>query len=390
MSNVGRGSGELRNELDVIRIGDGEFPREVAPYTYYQHPRLYSHPTIGKNVKEFSELTKEEYNEITVLNWKNSPLLTKLPKYLPVYLRELKFVKCNITYLPELPKTLIKLYCQENQIEKLPELPTSLSTLECHNNKLIELPELPSNLIHLICSDNKLTSLPTLPEELEMLCCTYNKIEKIPNWPLFLVKLYITHNKFKELPEVEPSKNNLEILYCGENKLEKLPRLSTYLTILVCYENKLKNLPKLPNSLKKLYCENNELTTLPELPDSLENVNCGDNPITYLPRSVTKMDSYNAALHEDGEELKAAFLQRRVFYRQNFLYSDTPIHHIVNTFFKGRMEKYFEFDDKCLKKFANKISEWFLDCKYNPKYKYCQKRLEQEYKNDYMGDCKQS
>jgi hypothetical protein len=33
----------------------------------------------------------------------------------------------------------------------------------------------------------------------------------------------------------------------------------------------------------------------------------------------------------------------------------------------------------CKIKFANKISEWFLECKYNPKYKYCKDRLNDEY-----------
>lgn len=392
MSNVGRGLENI-TEHDVISLGNGEFPREVAPYVYYQHPTLHSHPVIGKETKELSELTKEEYDEILELTWMYSPLLTKLPKYLPVYLRKLKFVKCNITYLPELPKTLIKLYCQENQIEKLPELPSSLSTLECHNNKLTELPELPSNLIHLSCSSNNLTALPTLPEELERLICEYNKIEKMPNLPLFLVKLYITHNKLKELPEVEISKNNLEELFCGKNELENLPQLSIYLKDLICSDNNIKTLPELPNSLEYLYCDNNKLTTIPELPDSLKYVNCSDNPITHLPKSVTKMNSYNATLHVKEGSLKAILLRGRgsmLKNKPNVLYSDTPIHHIVNTFFKGHIEQYFEFDDKCLRKFADKIGNWFLDCKYNPKYKYCRKRLEQEYKSCYMGDCKQN
>ncbi len=36
------------------------------------------------------------------------------------------------------------------------------------------------------------------------------------------------------------------------------------------------------------------------------------------------------------------------------------------------MDKYIEYEKKCLKKFISKIENWFLECKYNPKYKYCQ------------------
>ena len=31
------------------------------------------------------------------------------------------------------------------------------------------------------------------------------------------------------------------------------------------------------------------------------------------------------------------------------------------------------------------ISEWFLECKFNPKYKYCQKRLIGEFEDMYRG-----
>jgi len=33
--------------------------------------------------------------------------------------------------------------------------------------------------------------------------------------------------------------------------------------------------------------------------------------------------------------------------------------------------------------FSNKIGNWFLECKYNPKYLYCRKRLMKEYDEFY-------
>jgi hypothetical protein len=41
----------------------------------------------------------------------------------------------------------------------------------------------------------------------------------------------------------------------------------------------------------------------------------------------------------------------------------------------------FLAEEMFLKKQARKIETWFLECKYNPKYKYCQKWLDDEYDN---------
>ena len=38
------------------------------------------------------------------------------------------------------------------------------------------------------------------------------------------------------------------------------------------------------------------------------------------------------------------------------------------------------------KKICNKIGEWFLECRYNPKYKYCRTRLMKEFDDLYDGD----
>ena len=39
------------------------------------------------------------------------------------------------------------------------------------------------------------------------------------------------------------------------------------------------------------------------------------------------------------------------------------------------MEIYYKVNQT----FSNKIGEWFLECKYNPKYKYCRDRVDKEY-----------
>jgi len=36
-------------------------------------------------------------------------------------------------------------------------------------------------------------------------------------------------------------------------------------------------------------------------------------------------------------------------------------------------------------KVVSKIENWFLECKFNPKYKYCQNRLKREYEEIYTN-----
>jgi len=56
----------------------------------------------------------------------------------------------------------------------LPELPNSLLRLYCSANDLTYLPELPEKLIELFCSKNPLKTLQILPKNLKRLCCKLN------------------------------------------------------------------------------------------------------------------------------------------------------------------------------------------------------------------------
>jgi len=70
------------------------------------------------------------------------------------------------------------------------------------------------------------------------------------------------------------------------------------------------------------------------------------------------------------------------------LCSNNPICDYIKKYFNFDWKQFREFQHKTLKTFANKIGSWFLDCKYNPKYKYCQNRLKEEFKDAYLGNCK--
>ena len=124
---------------------------------------------------------------------------------------------------------------------------------------------------------------------------------------------------------------------CNNNNLFIIPKLPNLLEYLCCETNKISNLPELPNSLLYLYCYNNILSSLPELPNSAFD------------------------LH----------------------YFNNPIHTHINKYFNGDRDLYYEDQNKIKIKFVNKIENWFLDCKYNPKYLYCKKRLMKEYEEFY-------
>ena len=51
----------------------------------------------------------------------------------------------------------------------------------------------------------------------------------------------------------------------------------------------------------------------------------------------------------------------------------------VDNYFYGSKIAYFEWKDSYKKIYVSKLSNWFLECKYNPKYKYCRDRVNSEY-----------
>jgi len=132
-------------------------------------------------------------------------------------LKIFNFMDYNFTELPDLPNSLIKLYCSYRKIIKFPNL------------LLINL----NLLTHFTCNNNNLIELPNLPESLTFLNCSFNKITKLPNLP-----------------------NSLGCLYCDNNNLIELPNLPSSLKYLDCSSNNLTELPDLPILLETLYCHN--------------------------------------------------------------------------------------------------------------------------------------
>ena len=62
----------------------------------------------------------------------------------------IRYLKINVTTLPQLPYRLEKLYCTNMRLHHLPELPPTLVHLDCSSCDLDSLPELPNSLKKLI------------------------------------------------------------------------------------------------------------------------------------------------------------------------------------------------------------------------------------------------
>ena len=155
---------------------------------------------------DIEEINLSDYNPET-----RNIILSNLKNY-----TKLEVFKCynhNLTELPNLPNSLIELYCSTNELTELPDLPNSLIYLECYYNNLTELPILPNTLIYLNCHHNNLTELPNLPNLLEHLNCSYNNLTELLNLPNLLKFLMCNNNNLTELPNLP---NSLTWLYCKE------------------------------------------------------------------------------------------------------------------------------------------------------------------------------
>jgi hypothetical protein len=95
----------------------------------------------------------------------------------------------------------------------------------------------------------------------------------------------------------------------------------------------LSKLPEIPPKVSTLYCINNNLTDLPDMPENLHYI----------------------------------------------LYDTNPIYDFIDTYFYGNKNSYFKWKYSYKKKYSDKLADWFLECKYNPKYKYCRDRVNDEY-----------
>ena len=123
-------------------------------------------------------------------------------------IRSIHLGKGQITDIDHIPKTVSKLFCENNILISLENLPSTILEIHCSHNHIsqIELTNL-SALVKLNCTDNELAELENIPETIEEIYCDNN---------------YITQLDLDNLV-------NLKVLHCSNNKLMILRNLPAQL-----------------------------------------------------------------------------------------------------------------------------------------------------------------
>jgi hypothetical protein len=234
-------------------------------------------------------------SSLELLNCSRSPKLKEIPLLVNLtYLNCSSCIKATLPYLPN----LTYLNCNNMQSKKLPELSvklkkmhlmnncltsvdfkhlTNLTSLHIERNKLTDI-ILPTSLIKLYCDDNEIKKLDLTNLNLIKLDCSRNKLVTPIYLPTTLTCLYISSNGLPDLGNISQL-HKLDFLACFNNSLKYLPRL-TSLTKLYCEYNNLEFID-IPNLLF-LHANNNQLTSIHSL-TKLTDLDVGLNKLTSLP-----------------------------------------------------------------------------------------------------------
>lgn len=193
-----------------------------------------------------------------------------------------------------------------------------------------------------------------------------------------------------ELPDKLPEE--LTTLELKESTIEHLPELPDSITSLVIYNNsKIKKIEKLPEDLYELKLYNlEEFAELSYIPDDVEKIYIESAPISKLqniPRKLTYLAFHHININE--LPLSIVWCDEVLNDKITIISSDSPLFKRAMAKYNpstnigkrwGYIKHYVERELKPIVKEKVKIIEnWFLECKYNPKYKYCKKRLMDEY-----------
>lgn len=351
--------------------------------------------TIEKLDLDFNKLNKYPFQNVpsnlTEITIDCCNFETVLPSF-PAPLEIIYFRKCNNIIIPSLKHTnLIKFVSYSCNLNALPELPDTIRRVACEANKIENIDNLPSTLEELRCNRNSIRKIKKLPANLKILNCSGNHdLTEICELPLLL--------------------NDFRSRFC---KLEKLPKLK-HLTELIYFEvdnNKLTWIPELPMSIKHINISNNNLLEFPNIPLSVDTYDLIFNDVAKLNKPMILFIKY----HFNKIPNRYNWIRRlNIIYPSSSincnkmsincdnnagnLYSMLTGNPVIYSLLKYRNDIYKYFNDNFrdigamiklisenptkLYDYYNsvcKIEKWFLECKYNPKYKYCRRRLEKEY-----------
>lgn len=218
----------------------------------------------------------------------------------------------------------------------------------------------PYNLIEFRCNNCHICELKKLPKKLEILICSFNNLTDI-HIPSTLRILNCSHNKVKNIDGL--SKSNIEILDCAYNNFNNISGLPETLRILDLTNNvKYNNLTidRFPDGLQILDLRGNHSHDMPNIPANIlliltwmDNLNVnGNNILKYIKKCSRNIYAYSP-------------------YYKIYDYNDFNI-----TNYKKIIKIWNS---------VQIIGEWYLNIRYNPKYKYCRKKLTEEYNTLYSN-----
>lgn len=257
-------------------------------------------------------------------------------------------------------------------------LPNALKYFSCEGSKYIKFEcELPYNLIEFNCSGCYI-GLHVYGDKSQGIYTVF--------WPM------------SNRPEVHKTHPNYPDFMSPCQ--EKLPNLPQRLEILNCSNNFLVELPELPSTLRYIDVRHNDLL---DLPVSIKNCNLAD-----WDDSDEAFDYYFTEYNIHGQDVRERLrkeLGKVINPLFNFKY------HYRDYYFDPKWYDDLQFEtriingEKVLIKLSHLcimikrinhykaipvIENWFLECKYNPKYGYCQRRLQSQYDEMYEDKIEQN
>ena len=99
---------------------------------------------------------------------------------------------------------------------------------------------------------------------------------------------------------------------------------------------------------------------------------CEYNNLTFIPFRNSKSSRLENLLCRNNQLMVLPMTQKLTIYCEN-----NPVTTYIKEFCNDDLDLYYNINTI----FANKIGTWFLECKYNPKFKYCRDRVNKEYDN---------
>lgn len=234
----------------------------------------------------------------------------------------------------------------------------------------------PISLVKFVLYTTNIVGLPKMEHltKLKKVMCLFNRLESFPDLPQSVEILDISGNPLAKLPKLQ---DGIQELRCDGCRLTTINiKLPQSLKIFKCSNNQLKHIDYLPENLEWFNCSSNELLGLPHIPYSLIYLNCSYNQIKGLPGSIIFTKLCNYILYSNGTY---QFYHAKVNYNEEkLIINDNPVCDLIKTECGGKLGDYIFY-----KKAVDIIERAYLEAKYNPKYKYCRDRLENEYDNMY-------